>query len=235
MEPLIVPPQRSPADDRSHRPAWWERYARQRTGRSKHPTSRRKRFLDLALVILALPVALPVMTVCALAIALKSPGAPVLFRQSRTGRGGRPFTMLKFRTMVPDADRRKKELAHLNELQWPDFKVSNDPRVTRMGRWMRRTSLDELPQLFNILRGDMSFVGPRPTSFAAHTYELWQTERLDVPPGLTGLWQVEGRGEIEFEERVRLDAAYVGRACLALDLDILVRTVVAVVQHRGAK
>jgi lipopolysaccharide/colanic/teichoic acid biosynthesis glycosyltransferase len=128
----------------------------------------------------------------------------------------------------------KKELAHLNELQWPDFKITNDPRITRVGRFLRKTSLDELPQFINILLGDMSLVGPRPTSFAPETYTLWQTARLDVRPGVTGLWQLYGRGKIEFIERVRIDELYIERCCLWLDIQILIRTIPAVLKQRGA-
>jgi lipopolysaccharide/colanic/teichoic acid biosynthesis glycosyltransferase len=156
-----------------------------------------------------------------------------MFTQSRTGKGGRRFRMFKFRSMVPNAEDLKKELMHLNELQWPDFKITNDPRVTRFGRIMRKTSLDELPQILNVIRGDMSLVGPRPTSFSASTYQLWQTERLDVTPGLTGLWQIVGRGETEFDDRLRLDIAYIERRCLWLDIQILVRTFTTVIAARG--
>ena len=137
--------------------------------------------------------------------------------------------------MVPNAEELKLKLLHLNELQWPDFKISNDPRVTKVGKFLRKTSLDELPQILNILKGDMSFVGPRPTSFAADTYRLWQTERLDVIPGLTGLWQVYGRAETEFDERLRQDIAYIKNRCLLLDIAIIVLTVGAVFVGRGAK
>jgi lipopolysaccharide/colanic/teichoic acid biosynthesis glycosyltransferase len=128
----------------------------------------------------------------------------------------------------------KKELAHLNELQWPDFKITNDPRITRVGGFLRKTSLDEAPQLLNVLRGEMSLVGPRPTSFSAQTYKLWHTERLDVQPGITGLWQIIGRGTSEFNDRLRLDIAYIERRCLWLDVQILFRTVTAVLEQRGA-
>ena len=128
----------------------------------------------------------------------------------------------------------KAQLSHLNELQWPDFKITNDPRITRIGRILRKTSLDELPQLLNVLKGEMSLVGPRPTSFSAETYQLWQTERLDVVPGLTGLWQIVGRGSTEFDERLRLDIAYIERRCLMLDIEILIRTITAVFEQRGA-
>jgi lipopolysaccharide/colanic/teichoic acid biosynthesis glycosyltransferase len=136
--------------------------------------------------------------------------------------------------MVPNADEIKAQYAHLNELQWPDFKITNDPRITPLGRILRKTSLDELPQLFNILRGEMSLVGPRPTSFGAETYELWHTQRLDVMPGMTGLWQVEGRAKLEFDDRLRLDIAYIERATFWFDIYILFRTFKAVFRQKGA-
>ncbi len=193
-----------------------------------------KRAMDLLIILLSLPLTLPLLGLCALALKLESPHAPVLFFQMRTGQGARRFRIFKFRTMVPNAEELKKELAHLNELQWPDFKITNDPRITRVGRILRKTSLDELPQLINVLRGEMSFVGPRPTSFDAQTYSLWQTERLDVVPGITGLWQIYGRGTTEFNERLRLDIAYIEHRCLWLDIQILFRTVTAVLHAKGA-
>jgi lipopolysaccharide/colanic/teichoic acid biosynthesis glycosyltransferase len=193
-----------------------------------------KRILDLFLVLVTLPFWLPLITVIALIIRIISPGAPVIFEQLRTGKGGRRFNMYKFRTMVPDAEELKSKYAYLNELQWPDFKITNDPRITSIGRFLRKTSLDELPQLFNILRGEMSLVGPRPTSFGPETYKLWHTHRLDVMPGLTGLWQIMGRAQLEFDDRLRLDIAYIERACIWLDINILLRTVLAVFESRGA-
>ena len=193
-----------------------------------------KRVMDVALVLICLPVILPLMALCVLAIKLESPGAPALFVQKRTGRGGRRFAMYKFRTMVSNAEELKQQYAHLNELQYPDFKITDDPRITRVGRILRKTSLDELPQVINVLCGDMSVVGPRPTSFSASTYKLWHTERLDVVPGITGLWQVLGRGSTEFDERLRLDIAYIKRRCLSLDFQILLRTVPAVLAGKGA-
>lgn len=193
-----------------------------------------KRFMDLFLVVITVPLWLPWLGIIALVIHLTSPGAPVIFKQLRTGKGGRRFSMYKFRTMVPNAEKLKQKYAHLNELQWPDFKITNDPRVTRVGRFLRRTSLDELPQLFNILMGEMSLVGPRPTSFGPETYKLWHTHRLDAIPGLTGLWQISGRAQVEFDDRLRLDIAYLERASLWLDINILIRTVLAVLQSRGA-
>lgn len=193
-----------------------------------------KRWMDLFLVLITLPAWLPLILIIALIIRLTSPGAPVIFRQLRTGKGGRRFQMFKFRTMVPNAEELKTKYAHLNELQWPDFKITNDPRVTAVGRFLRKTSLDELPQMFNILTGEMSLVGPRPTSFGPETYKLWHTHRLDAIPGLTGLWQITGRAQLEFDDRLRLDIAYLERASLWLDINILVRTVIAVFQGRGA-
>lgn len=193
-----------------------------------------KRLFDFAVVFLTFPLWLPLIGMVALLIRITSPGAPVIFSQARTGKGGRRFQMFKFRTMVPNADALKEKYAHLNELQPPDFKITNDPRVTKVGRYLRKTSLDELPQLFNILRGEMSLVGPRPTSFGAETYQLWQTERLDVIPGITCVWQVFGRTQLEFEDRLRLDIAYIDRASLWLDINILIQTIAAVFKQRGA-
>jgi lipopolysaccharide/colanic/teichoic acid biosynthesis glycosyltransferase len=193
-----------------------------------------KRIMDLFLVIITLPLWLPLNGIVALIINITSPGAPVMFKQLRTGKGGRRFYMYKFRTMVPNAEELKPQYAHLNELQWPDFKITNDPRITRVGRFLRKTSLDEIPQFFNILKGEMSLVGPRPTSFGAETYKLWHTSRLDVMPGLTGLWQIMGRAQLEFDDRLRLDIAYIERASLWLDINILLRTVTAVFESRGA-
>ena len=193
-----------------------------------------KRSVDLLLVTITLPLCLPLNAIVAVIIRITSPGAPVFFKQLRTGKGGRRFQMYKFRTMVPDAEELKSKYAHLNELKWPDFKITNDPRITPVGRFLRQTSLDELPQFFNVLRGEMSLVGPRPTSFGPETYKLWHTHRLDVMPGLTGLWQIIGRAQLEFDDRLRLDIAYIERASLWLDINILFRTVMAVFERRGA-
>jgi lipopolysaccharide/colanic/teichoic acid biosynthesis glycosyltransferase len=193
-----------------------------------------KRVLDLVLVVITIPFWLPLNAVIALIIRITSPGEPVIFTQMRTGKGGRRFHMYKFRTMVPNAEELKSEYAHLNELRWPDFKITNDPRIIPIGRFLRKTSLDELPQLFNVLRGEMSLVGPRPTSFGPETYKLWHTHRLDVIPGLTGLWQILGRAQLEFDDRLRLDIAYIERASIWLDINILARTILAVFESRGA-
>ena len=190
--------------------------------------------MDLFLVLITMPLWLPMVGLIALVIRITSPGAPVMFKQQRTGKGGQRFQMYKFRSMVPNAEELKAKYAHLNELQWPDFKITNDPRITRIGRFIRKTSLDEVPQLFNVLRGEMSLVGPRPTSFGSETYKLWHTERLDVAPGLTGLWQIIGRAQLEFDDRLRLDIAYIERRSLWLDINILFRTLAAVFERRGA-
>jgi lipopolysaccharide/colanic/teichoic acid biosynthesis glycosyltransferase len=194
-----------------------------------------KRIMDLTLVFLSAPFWIPLLGIIAVVIMITSPGAPAVFTQLRTGKGGRRFKMYKFRSMVPNAEALKEKYAHLNELQWPDFKITNDPRITKVGKILRKTSLDELPQLINIIKGEMSLVGPRPTSFSADTYKLWHTERLDVIPGLTGLWQIVGRAQLEFDDRLRLDIAYIERRSLWLDVVILYKTVAAVFKQRGAK
>jgi len=192
-----------------------------------------KRAFDLVVCLLLLPLVLPIMAICAVVVWIDDPG-PVLFRQPRTGKGGRRFLMYKFRTMVTNAEEMKKQYAHLNELTWPDFKITHDPRITRVGRFLRKTSLDELPQIFNVLKGEMSLVGPRPTSFAVTTYKLWHTERLEVLPGITGLWQISGRSDIDFDDRLVLDREYIESQSLWLDIKILMRTVAVIFSRRGA-
>jgi lipopolysaccharide/colanic/teichoic acid biosynthesis glycosyltransferase len=192
-----------------------------------------KRIFDLSVCLLVLPAVMVAMAICAALIWLDNPG-PIFFKQLRTGKGGRRFRMYKFRTMVTNAEELKLKYAHLNELTWPDFKITNDPRVTRVGRILRKTSLDELPQIFNILKGDMSLVGPRPTSFDVSTYSLWHTERLEVLPGITGLWQISGRSDVDFDGRLRLDIEYIENRSLWLDIKILFFTVAAVFTQRGA-
>lgn len=192
-----------------------------------------KRIIDLALCLLVLPTVLPIIALCSLAIWIDDPG-PIFFKQLRTGKGGRRFKMYKLRTMATNAEELKLKYAHLNELTWPDFKITDDPRVTKVGRFLRKASLDELPQIFNIFTGDMSWVGPRPTSFDVSTYSLWHTERLEVLPGLTGLWQVSGRSDLDFDDRLGLDIEYIEQQSLWLDLKILIRTVTVIFTQRGA-
>jgi lipopolysaccharide/colanic/teichoic acid biosynthesis glycosyltransferase len=192
-----------------------------------------KRGLDIVLGGLALLLLLPLLAVIAVAIWCQDPGAPVFFRQRRCGYGGRGFKLLKFRTMVRNADELKEQLREQSLVPWPDFRLANDPRVTRIGRFLRQTSLDELPQFINVVRGDMSLVGPRPTSFAAETYELWQTGRLEFRPGLTGPWQVWGRDSMDFEQRCRLEIGFFRRPSLRRELWLLVATVGIVARRTG--
>ncbi|GGI08630.1 sugar transferase [Egicoccus halophilus] len=211
---------------------WLARYPRRpRPGRAYRPV---KRFVDLAFVGLTAPVWAPLYAASAAAVKLDSPGGPVHFSQRRTGTDGRRIRVHKLRTMVPDAEERKAELAHLNEREWPDFKITDDPRVTRVGRVLRATSLDEIPQIRNVVKGDLTLVGPRPWSKTPDHHDRWHLERYAVRAGLTGLWQVAARGADSFTERIRLDVAYKQRRCLRLDLEILLRTVPAVLLRRGA-
>lgn len=193
-----------------------------------------KRAMDVMLSAVLLLIALPVLLVVWIAIRLGEGGA-VLFRQRRCGLNGRVFTLYKFRTMVEGAEERLEEVAHLNEMNGPVFKSSRDPRITWLGRWLRRFSLDELPQLWNVLKGDMSLVGPRPPiPEEVARYERWQRRRLAMKPGLTCLWQIRGRNEIDFEEWMRLDLEYIDNWSPWLDLKILLRTVPVVLSGRGA-
>lgn len=190
-----------------------------------------------ALFLLVSLTVIPVIPAIALAIKLASPG-PVFFRQKRSGLNGAPFTLYKFRTMVTNAEQFKHELEAMNEMRGPVFKVTNDPRVTRIGKWLRRYSLDELPQLFNVLRGEMSLVGPRPLPVdeVRRFNDLAHRRRLSVKPGITCLWQISGRNQIaDFKEWVRLDLEYIDNWSLWLDLKILLRTIPAVFAGTGAR
>jgi lipopolysaccharide/colanic/teichoic acid biosynthesis glycosyltransferase len=193
-----------------------------------------KRSLDVLGAAVGLMLFAPLLAIIAVAIKVTSPG-PVLFRQRRTGRGGRPFTIFKFRTMSVDAEQRKAALRSQNEQDGPAFKIKRDPRVTRLGRILRTTSLDELPQLWNVLRGDMSLVGPRPLPCdESQACSRWQRQRLDVTPGLTCIWQVRGRGRVTFAEWVRMDLRYIRSHSFMLDLLLLMLTLPAVLLRRGA-
>jgi lipopolysaccharide/colanic/teichoic acid biosynthesis glycosyltransferase len=192
-----------------------------------------KRAIDIAgalvaLVILAIPSA-----VIAALIWIEDRQAAPLMRQRRCGRNGSSFELYKFRTMVHNAEELKEQLRAQSVVPWPDFRVINDPRVTRVGRILRKTSLDELPQFLNVLRGDMALVGPRPTTFAASTYELWETGRLDFRPGLTGPWQVYGRNSMDFDERCRLEIGFFRRRSIARELALLVATVPCLLRRTG--
>ena len=196
-----------------------------------------KQVLDFVLALLMLILLAPVLLCVALVIKVSSPG-PIFFRQMRSGLNGRPFTMYKFRTMVTNAEQLKQELAALNEMSGPVFKVTNDPRVTGVGRFLRKFSLDEFPQLLNVLRGEMSLVGPRPLPVdeVARFDDLAHRRRLSVKPGLTCLWQVRGRNQVtDFRDWVRLDLEYIDNWSLWLDVSILLRTVPVVLLGTGAK
>jgi len=195
-----------------------------------------RRILDVVLASIMLLIAGPLfMLPTAILIKLTSPG-PVLFRQKRCGLNGRQFVMYKFRSMVDNAEQLRVELEALNEMDGPVFKSSSDPRITTIGKLIRRRSIDELPQLFNVLRGDMSLVGPRPPLPAeVARYERWQRRRLSMKPGMTCLWQISGRNEVSFEDWMKLDLTYIDNWSLLLDLKILLKTVPVVLLGRGAK
>ena len=192
-----------------------------------------KRFTDVALAAVSLLAVSPVMAAVALLVRLTTPG-PVLFRQERCGLNGRRFVLYKFRSMVADAEARKAGLADRNERELV-FKIRNDPRLTPVGRWLRKFSIDEWPQLWNVLRGDMSLVGPRPAvPEEVEQYKRWQRRRLRMRPGLTCLWAVEGRDAVDFERWMALDMQYIDTWSLALDWKIMLRTIPQVVSGKGA-
>ena len=192
-----------------------------------------KRVLDVAVCLVALVVCAPLLLLVALLIRLDSPG-PVFYRAQRTGMKGRVFTCIKFRTMVNGADQMRSGLADRNERDGVLFKISKDPRVTRLGAWLRKYSIDEVPQMLNVLQGDMSLVGPRPPlTSEVQEYGLEQLRRLDVLPGITGLWQVEARQDPSFDSYISLDTAYVENWSLTLDMRILARTVAVVLEGTG--
>ncbi len=193
-----------------------------------------KRLFDVAVCLFLLPVVLPVMALVALAIRLDSKGG-VLFQQTRIGRHGEPFTCLKFRSMYTNAEEIKANLMTQNESDGPVFKMKNDPRITKVGSIIRKLSLDELPQVFNVINGDMSLVGPRPAvPSEVVQYTDKQMKRLDAIPGLTGLQQVSGRSDLDFESWINYDLQYIEDQCVINDIKILLRTVPAVVTGKGA-
>jgi lipopolysaccharide/colanic/teichoic acid biosynthesis glycosyltransferase len=193
-----------------------------------------KRCLDILVSGGLLIVLSPLLLTLALLVRVTSPG-PVFYRCQRVGLGGKQFTFWKFRSMVCGAEESKATLLHLNEVDGPVFKVARDPRITPLGRFLRRSSLDELPQLLHVLRGEMTLVGPRPPEpQEVEQYEPWQMRRLSVRPGLTCLWQISGRSLIGFEEWMRLDLEYIDNRSIGLDAKILVKTIPAVCSGRGA-
>ena len=192
-----------------------------------------KRTLDIVFSVLLLFLLAPLMLAVAIAIKLDSPG-PVLYSSERLGKKGRVFKCKKFRTMVRDADLKRADVMHMNERDGVLFKISNDPRITKLGRFLRKYSLDELPQFWNVLRGDMSVVGPRPPiASEVRQYKLSHLRRLDVTPGITGLWQVQGRKDPSFDSYISLDVAYIESWSLWLDLKIILRTIAVVFEGTG--
>ncbi len=193
-----------------------------------------KRATDMAVAFCLLLLFLPIIPVVALLIQLDSPG-PILFKQKRVGKNGKVFNFYKFRSMVSGAESVLGSLRPLSGVDGPVFKIKDDPRITRVGRFLRRSSLDELPQLINVLRGDMSIVGPRPNlPSEVAQYLPWQRRRLDVVPGITCFWQIAGRSHIGFQEWMRLDLEYVRKRSLTTDLKIMLKTVPAVIARKGA-
>lgn len=206
-----------------------------RAGGRPWTLSRTNRVVACFGALLILTLISPLMLGLAAVVKFSSPG-PVFFVQKRTGYRGRTFGMYKFRTMVANAEALKESLRHLNKhgAESIDFKIDKDPRVTPIGRWLRRSSLDELPNLFNVIRGDMRLVGPRPTSFNAYRYKDNHLARLSIYPGMTGLWQISGRSNIDFDQRVELDLSYIAEQSLSLDLKILLKTPFKVFSGHGA-
>lgn len=193
-----------------------------------------KRLMDIGGALVGLGLVVPLLPFIAAMIRLETAG-PVMFRQARVGERGRLFYCYKFRSMSVDAEDRKAELDHLNEANGAAFKIKDDPRITKVGRFLRRSSLDEFPQLWNVLVGDMSIVGPRPQIPAeVADYTVEQSRRLVARPGLTCLWQVSGRSQLDFEEWMALDQEYVKRRSLAYDIGLLLRTLPAVIERKGA-
>ncbi len=194
-----------------------------------------KRMLDISGATLGIAISWPIMLAAIVLIRVESPG-PAIFRQRRSGLGGKPFDIFKFRTMVADAEQRKSQLMGLNEQDGPAFKIRHDPRITAIGKILRKTSLDELPQLFNVLRGEMSLVGPRPLPVKEQTAcDQWHRRRLDVTPGLTCIWQVKGRSTVSFDRWVGMDVSYIQRRTFMHDMKLLAQTVPAVVLRKGAR
>jgi lipopolysaccharide/colanic/teichoic acid biosynthesis glycosyltransferase len=192
-----------------------------------------KRLLDIVGAVVGIVLFSPILIAAALLIRVRE-GGPILFRQTRVGLHGRPFTILKFRTMIPGAEEQLDAIRHLNERSRVAFKATNDPRITSLGRWLRKTSIDELPQLFNVLVGSMSLVGPRPPlPSEVVNYDIWHRRRLSMKPGITGLWQVEARHEPDFDRWVEHDLVYIDGWTIWLDLKILLKTVPALLVHGG--
>lgn len=219
-------------EDTSTKEAKWPSHAMETLFARRTPLW--KRCVDMLGASLGLMVLSPLLATAAVAVKLSSPG-PVFFSQKRSGLGGREFSMLKLRSMAADAEEMKSELMAMNEQDGPAFKIKNDPRITRVGKILRATSIDELPQLWNVLRGEMSLVGPRPLPCdETAACRGWQRRRLDVVPGLTCFWQVEGRSKVSFAEWVRMDVKYIRSRSLKTDLVLILKTIPAVIMRKGA-
>lgn len=194
-----------------------------------------KRVIDIVLAAIGLLVFSPIMLIVVIAIKLEDFKGPVLFSQERVGKLGEIFKMYKFRSMYVDAEQRLQELQHLNEQTGPVFKIKDDPRITKVGKFIRKTSLDELPQLVNVLRGEMSIVGPRPAlPREVKQYNAYQKQRLLVKPGITCIWQVSGRNNIGFDEWVELDLEYIENQSLGLDIKLILQTIPALLGDHNA-
>lgn len=208
---------------------------KQRFGIKKRAYGYLKRIIDFIGALFGLIFLSPLLLFTALAIKFESKG-PVIFTQERIGKNGVPFKMFKFRSMVIDAEQRLQELRHKNEMSGPMFKLRDDPRVTGIGSFIRKTSIDELPQLINVLKGQMSLVGPRPSlPSEVRQFETWMNERLNVKPGLTCLWQVSGRNDIDFEDWMKLDIKYVRERTLWLDIKLIFKTIFVLFGDKHAR
>ncbi|XCJ99338.1 sugar transferase [Pediococcus argentinicus] len=191
--------------------------------------------LDFFLSLIALIILSPFLLVISIAIIVDDPDGGVIYSQVRLGIDGKKFRMYKFRSMIQDAEKKKADLLKKNEIDGPMFKMKNDPRITRVGKFIRKYSLDELPQLWNVLKGDMSLVGPRPPlPKEVQQYSIYNMQRLFVKPGCTGLWQVSGRNDVDFAEMVELDLSYIQKSSILFDLSILLRTLIVFVKPNGA-
>jgi exopolysaccharide biosynthesis polyprenyl glycosylphosphotransferase len=194
-----------------------------------------KRTIDILGSIFGLIVLSPLLVIIAIVVKWEDPKGSVIFHQSRVGKNEKPFRIYKFRSMCTDAEDKLKDLLDKNDISGAQFKIKDDPRITKVGKFIRRTSIDELPQLFNVLRGDMSLVGPRPSSLMeVNEYSNDDKKRLSVTPGCTGLWQVSGRNNLSFKEMVELDLAYIDKKCIWFDIKIILRTVKTVISPEGA-
>jgi lipopolysaccharide/colanic/teichoic acid biosynthesis glycosyltransferase len=239
MHPLTVPVSEQSLKTPYYHPDFWVNQIPYQSANARIVYRKLKRAIDMLLVILSLPFILPVALMIALGILIED-GRPILFVQKRTGYGGQVFNMYKFRSMIPNAEARMQELGvRVNErgetVDENGAKLEDDPRITRIGKILRKTSLDELPQAWNVFRGQMSIVGPRPTSFGLSKYSLLHTQRLSVKPGITGLWQIYDRGDTDFNNRLIWDIKYIEKFSLTLDTQIVIRTFLRVLKQHGAR